>query len=290
MLNKPSNKEIIDFYEEGHVYINRGTRKKYTSVTTLIHKYEPEFDLEFWSLYKAIERLLNKEYPMAWSKVKNGIRDNGREWLFVYIGNNTIYPKEVFVKVQNELKAEWLDSNLNALERGSKYHSRQELRALYNQYSFMQGENRPLANPTASLYKGEKRPRLCSELPDGQYVELLLHNHEHEVAGQTDRCFIETINGKRYIDIDDYKTNKTLLFKNRYETLKAPLQHLDNCNGSIYKLQLSFYAWLAKQYGFIPRRLTITHVTGTIREFPIFFLEKEINDIINLRKKELKIL
>ena len=49
----------VAFQEEGHKYFNlKDPSIQYTSVTTLIGSYEPEFDKEFVSKYKALERLL----------------------------------------------------------------------------------------------------------------------------------------------------------------------------------------------------------------------------------------
>ena len=64
------NKDVW-FREKDHVYGNINDPSiKYTSVTTMIGKYEPEFDSEFVSKYKALERLLS---PADWKKEKGGI-------------------------------------------------------------------------------------------------------------------------------------------------------------------------------------------------------------------------
>ena len=58
----------VAFQEEGHKYFNlEDSSIIYTSVTTLIGKYEPEFDKEFVSKYKALERLLPLD---IWKKEK----------------------------------------------------------------------------------------------------------------------------------------------------------------------------------------------------------------------------
>ena len=53
------NKNVA-FSEKEHCYWNVNDNKKYISVTTLIHRYTQEFDKEFWSSYKALEKLLPK--------------------------------------------------------------------------------------------------------------------------------------------------------------------------------------------------------------------------------------
>ena len=58
----------VGFLEEPHRYVSiEDPNIIYTSVTTLIGKYEPEFDKEFNSKYKALERLLPAD---VWKKEK----------------------------------------------------------------------------------------------------------------------------------------------------------------------------------------------------------------------------
>ena len=39
----------IGYNDEYHVYFDVRNGLKYTSVTTLIHMYQPEYDTDFWS-------------------------------------------------------------------------------------------------------------------------------------------------------------------------------------------------------------------------------------------------
>lgn len=55
----------IAFNELEHKYFDvTDESKEYISVTTLIGKYEQEFDKEFWSAYKALEKLLPKDFGL----------------------------------------------------------------------------------------------------------------------------------------------------------------------------------------------------------------------------------
>ena len=48
----------IAFIEETHKYFDvTQPDKKFVSVTTMIHSFTQEFDKEFWSAYKALEKL-----------------------------------------------------------------------------------------------------------------------------------------------------------------------------------------------------------------------------------------
>lgn len=82
-----------------------------------------------------------------------------------------------------------------------------------------------------------------------------------------DQNFIETINGKRYIDIDDWKTDAEILLKPSYINPKYkspyfnyPVDHLYDTNYWKYVLKISTYAKILEMEGFIVRNLAFTHV------------------------------
>ena len=61
----------VAFQEDGHKYFNlKDSSIVYTSVTTLIGKYEPPFDSDFVSKYKALEKLIPFN---VWKKEKGAI-------------------------------------------------------------------------------------------------------------------------------------------------------------------------------------------------------------------------
>ena len=52
----------IAFVEETHKYFDvTNPEAVFTSVTTMIHEYTQPFDKDFWSAYKALEKLLPKD-------------------------------------------------------------------------------------------------------------------------------------------------------------------------------------------------------------------------------------
>ena len=60
----------VFFNDEKHVYLDKLTGERYISVTTLIGKYENEFNEAFFSKYKALEALAD---PDHFSLVKSGL-------------------------------------------------------------------------------------------------------------------------------------------------------------------------------------------------------------------------
>ena len=112
----------VAFQEGPHRYFNIDDESiVYTSVTTLIGKYEPEFDSEFTSKYKAIERLMPAD---VWKKEKGGLWKSHRipkDFLEVY----NISESELN-KVQQEILDEWSKINRESCERGTKIHAQLE--------------------------------------------------------------------------------------------------------------------------------------------------------------------
>lgn len=58
----------VCYNDEAHLYWNEHDNSKYISVTTLIHQFTQPFDKEFWSAYKALEKLIPKD---SWGIEKN---------------------------------------------------------------------------------------------------------------------------------------------------------------------------------------------------------------------------
>lgn len=108
----------VAFENESHTYWNVEDNKQYISVTTLIHRYTQEFDKNFWSAYKALEKLLSKE---SWAIEKKSLLNTkkfNKEILNIY----NISELE-FNKAQQEILDTWDEENRKSCERGTKIHS-----------------------------------------------------------------------------------------------------------------------------------------------------------------------
>ena len=251
---------IIFSKKEGHVYKNLELDTTYTSVTTLIKKYSNEFDSNYWSTYKALEVIVpNFKFRV---KLTKGV-------LLPIMMQLTPSEKEQLLKEKELILLRWSKKNKDSLDKGTDTHYEKE------SISYEQGFE---VNPFTSLpYKVFDKPNfvyenqsLCEnlyDLPDGFYPELLIWSHKYKVAGQSDKVFIETIGKNRFIDIDDYKTNiaikKTSFYsrqENKNQMMKAPLDELMDCNYIHYTIQLSTYAYMLSQMGFIIRNIGITHI------------------------------
>jgi hypothetical protein len=248
--------DLVDFEQIAHTYTNAKNKEPYVGVTTFIGQFEPEFDTEYWSARCAVKEVLGKR-SYSYSAFKMVIKDRP-DYVYEYIKK---HPKRVlFLRMQQKLKDEWKEKNDNAKEKGHIYHERQENKVNFNKFRIVEGGHiRPLADTSGLPRSGGNKINVSSTLPDGVYAEILVKNHKLKMSGQLDYTFIETINGVRYIDIDDYKTNEKLTFSNQWQTFKAPLDFLEHHKFNIYRIQILLYAEMFRAYGYVPRNLTLTY-------------------------------
>jgi hypothetical protein len=166
---------------------------------------------------------------------------------------------------------EWKEKSTTALSRGTSIHNTKEEVTYGRGVEVINKSVKLVVN--GALFETEN----LFDLPDGVYPELNIWNVGWRIAGRPDKFVIETIEGKRYIDIYDYKTNgkidkvSYIDEKGVRKMMKAPLSHLMDANYVHYTLQLSMYAYILETYGFIPRHLEIIHIPH-----PIDFLGKPV--------------
>lgn len=289
----------VKFYKKGHIYLNKDTNVRYTSVTTCIKTYEPETNWEYWSFYKALEGLcieqnfgdlkpLNALKALVKSyKAKNYSEFEAQTKAMEYFMLKTkVFTRVTLEHAHRSMKETWAKNKKDGLERGSRWHQKEEEKALFinkilygNQFVELSKEYK---------YKANHKFKLTRATPDGAYVEILISHPLIQIGGQADQVYIETKDGVRYIDIGDWKTNKKFTMENKFSKLTEPLNHLDNCDYYKYSLQLSFYAWMAECLGFIPRNLLVAHVNNnSIRPIPLEYLRNEIFAIAYDRLQEL---
>jgi len=128
-----------------------------------------------------------------------------------------------------------------------------------------------------------------NSLEDGIYPELKLWHHEWGIAGRADKCTITTREDGRYMDIDDFKTNKVLDVRGfefrdgSRKRLLSPITHLEDCKLILYALQLSLYQYMAEYLGFKVGKRNIIHIPDGLKEtvLNIPYLRKEIEMILN---------
>lgn len=277
----------VAFNNEEHCYWNVNDNEKYISVTTLIHKFTQPFDKEFWSAYKALEKLIPKD---SWTIEKKSLLNTkrfDRSILDLYnISDND------FNKVQQGILDDWDNENRKSCERGTKIH--EEL------------ENSFYKNPSnISLQKfgiggkfecKKNYPEL--DLEYGVYPEYLIYRESDDgilrVAGQVDLI----VKSGNEITIIDHKTNKKIEQKSGFDTstrsnakMRYPLNNLMDCNFYHYTMQLSTYAWMLQKINpnFIIKDLILNHYdhNGNNTLYHCDYLKDEVERMLYFYRKEL---
>lgn len=278
----------IAFNEEKHRYWNvNDESKKFISVTTLIEKFGQPFDRDFWSAYKALEKLIP---PDSWKIEKKSLLNTKRfdkSILDVY----DITENE-FNKTQQDILDTWDEENRKSCERGTRIHAQLE-----NEF-YAGGKNVELKKFGLGGKFECRRNYTELDLPYGVYPEYLISRTSDDgilnIAGQID-CLVK--NGNEIVIID-HKTNKKLDLKGGFNTttkssvkMLYPLNNLDDCNFNHYQLQLSTYAWMLQKINpkFVIKDLILNHYDheGNNTLYHCDYLKTEVERMLAFYKKDL---
>ena len=276
----------VAFNNDEHCYWNVNDNRKYISVTTLIHRFTQPFDKEFWSAYKALEKLIPKE---SWSIEKKSLLNTkkfDKEILTLYnISEND------FNKIQQDILDAWDEENRKSCERGTKIHEELE-------NSFYKKSKEISLQKFGIGGKFEcKKDYTELDLPYGVYPEYLIYYESEDklirLAGQIDLL----VKNGNVISIIDHKTNEKIETKGFYNTatktsskMLYPLNSLDECEFSHYAMQLSTYAYMLQKLNpdFVIDKLYINHYDhnnkNTIMECP--YLKSEVEAMLKHYKKQ----
>lgn len=281
------NKDVA-FIESTHTYFNvNDASKKYVSVTTLIEKFAQPFDKEFWSAYKALEKLIPED---AWKIEKKSL-------LNTHIFNKSIL--DVYNISENDFNAAqqgildmWAEENSKSCARGTAIHAQLE-------NSFYKAGTNVELKKFGLGGKFECRKNYTElDIPYGVYPEYLISHSTSDgilnLAGQID-CLVK--NGNE-ITIIDHKTNKKIDLKSGFNTatkstnkMRYPLNNLDDCNFNHYQLQLSTYAWILQKINpnFVIKDLILNHYDheGKNTLYHCDYLKTEVERMLAFYKKQL---
>lgn len=277
----------IAFVEETHKYFDvTNPEAKFTSVTTMIHEYTQPFDKDFWSAYKALEKLLPKD---TWNVEKRSLL-NTKKFDKVLLELHSITEND-FNREQQAILDEWDNENRKSCERGTKIHADLE-NSFYS------------AKKDISLSKFEiggkfecRKDYSDLDIENGVYPEYLISRVSEDgklrIAGQIDLL----VKKGNHIIIADWKTNKKIDTKSFYNSktktsvkMKFPLNNLDDVNYWHYTLQLSTYAWMIQKLNpeFIIEDLVLVHFdhSDNMTVYHLPYLKEEVIKMLNHFKKE----
>ena len=201
----------VTYYDEPHKYYYKD--QQLTSVTTLIHRYEEEFDEEFWSEKKS------------------------REWNVP----------------QDEVKYGWKFINERATTKGSIIHDYAENLFLNKVFPYpkLDVENRFSYDAVWDEYVITKKHvdefyKLVHNILIPIRTELIVYDLEYLIGGMVDLLFYNK--KSRDFEIWDWKTNKEFTFENeRGDNLTGKLYMLEDCDLEKYSLQLSSYKYIIEK-------------------------------------------
>lgn len=229
------------FEEEAHIYYDvTQPERKFISVTTLIEKFGQPFDKDFWSAYKALEKLISKsDFDIEKKSLLNTKKFN-KTILEAYDIDENLFNKE-----QQAILDAWDEENRHSCERGTKIHAELE-----NSF-YKKGKNIDLSKYQIGGKFECLKDHTALDLENGVYPEYLISRVSDDgklcIAGQIDLLIKK---GNKII-IGDWKTNKEIKMKSFYDRntrssvkMKFPLNNLDDVNYWHYTLQLSTYAWM----------------------------------------------
>lgn len=282
----------VNYNDEEHIYWDNSGN--YISVTTLIGKYENEYDKDFWSSYKALQEILTKEqFKFEKKHLLRTKKVDLKYFLDAYEINETN-----FNLVKQNILDKWQHENKASCDRGTRIHA--ELEKMYIDKKetdlkkfglggkFQVNTNESLDNNNIKLLDIEK----------GIFPEFLIYTVSKDgivkVAGQIDLL----IKDGNDIIIYDYKTNKKIdetsyfdFNTKKNQMMKYPLNNLMDCNKMHYAMQLSTYAWMLQKINpeFKIKYLGIIHYdhNNNVTEYEIPYLKEDVERMLKDYKKKL---
>ena len=276
----------VCFNDENHCYWNVNDNEKYISVTTLIHQFTQPFDKEFWSAYKALEKLIPKD---SWAIEKKSLLNSkkfDKSILDVYdISEND------FNKTQQDILDSWDEENRKSCEKGTQIHSDIE-NSFYKKPKDISLKKFGIGGKFEC-----KKDHTELDLEYGVYPEYLIYRESEDgilrIAGQVDLI----IKSGNEITIVDHKTNKKIEQKSFYNSktrsstkMKYPLNNLDDVNFYHYTMQLSTYAWMLQKINpnFIIKDLILNHYdhNGNNTLYHCEYLKDEVERMLKFYKKQ----
>lgn len=265
ILDKRYDTVRLVFHEEEHKY-NDNLGNDYLSTTTLIHNYKPKFDKSYWLKKKAKElNMSEKDLEKQWKDITDEACARG---------TNTHNGLEDGIKGSSKFKQaiEYLDrKNDGVMITVADIPSFNAEYKLLNIKDFIELTD----NKYPEIYKAfefyvSKGYKIYAEI--GMFLIDWLVSGTIDVLLIRDDSFV----------IGDWKTNRGgLIFSSGYyrkdktqkpaqltnewvykkEYLLPPVNHMEHCNGNLYNLQLSMYAFAVEHILNIPcKGLWLCHI------------------------------
>ena len=194
----------ITFYDEPHKYFLGG--KELISVTTLIHKYQEDFDEEYWSDYKSNQYNIPQNHVIrAWN----------------------------FINKKGTIKGSAIHDYTENLFQNKEFEY--PLQTIINEFGFdpVWNEYQTTKNHVDAFYKAVHGKLIPIR------TEFVVFDRESLVGGMLDMLFYNVKWG--VFQIYDWKTNKKFSKEEKGRHLLDELCTIEDCDLEIYSLQLEMY-------------------------------------------------
>lgn len=299
----------ITFNEELHRYTDE-YNIVYTSATQLIGKVEPEYNSEFWAVYRVLDQFNYKPRPYLSSNMIE-ISFNGQRQRFpvsAFVNGLLPVSKEVFQVKQDwedikDAACRWgttkhmfLEDNLNKILNTGKYsidaikENTEKSGFAFKVTNLKELSESPLKYAYPLIYR-----QICNYINEGWtlFSEKRVYDAEYQIAGTIDLLLVK--NGECFII--DWKTNRKQLkftagyyekvwnaertekyetdkWKPTKDTMLFPLNTVPHCKGSTYILQLSLYHYLCFRWGLKPVSTLLVHIRPQVDKYGKILLDK----------------
>ena len=252
------------FKEEGHKY-NDSFGNEYKSTTTLLHDYKPVFDKKYWLKKKSKELgISEKRLAEQWqnitdeacergTKTHNGLEDG--------IKSSSMFKNAVkhMIKDNGEMItiADLPNINFNIKQLDLK----EFIDATENKYPKIYEVFNYYTNAGYKIYS-EIGGFLIDYLISGTIDVLCIRDDQFVIGDwKTNRGGLIFESGYNKKDKKQKPHQLTDIWVPNNNKLLPPVNHLPDCNGSIYNLQLSLYAFMVETILGIPNAgLWLCHI------------------------------
>lgn len=285
----------ILFKDTTHAYVSQ--KGNYTSNSAFVGTFMHKFDAEFNATRSVFKSMFKNEWMDALQKT-----DNDAEKAVPML-KEVLDPSQYRFFVDELINA-WEEKGKKSAQIGTMFHKQLETEAIETGMLRLNKNRKNIpVNVNTFVPDGYDNCTWADNLydiPDGAYVEFIVFNDLIKVAGTIDMLFVTTINGVRYVDIDDYKFVEELRKRPKYWSykdkdkmhMKHPVSHLYQTNYFEYNLKISMYAWMLEQFGFKLRYLLMSHMKPTLNgefarhTYTIKYMKPEIELMIQYYAKQ----
>lgn len=263
-VNPIYNDIRLYFDEPSHTYTDT-LGNKYKSVTTLLHEYQPKFEKSFWLKKKAKELgISEKRLAEQWqtitdeacargTKTHNGLEDGIRENSMFYDAVQRIKRNDNSMTTVADIYT--INEYIKPLDlKNFIEHTENKYPKIYKvfEYYIENGYN---------IYS-EVGAFLPNYLISGT-IDVLIVREDRMIIGdwKTNRGGLKFEAGYYRKDKSQKPHQQTNEWIPKKEFLNPPVNHLPNCSGMIYSLQLSLYAFMVELILGIPNAgLWLCHI------------------------------